>query len=95
MTEQDIKLYLQLNKQSKYIPIFWGIVLLVVVLNMFFSFIPSLEIGISIIVAPLLTVFFIQSCFGESQNAKALSLINKLVNSNPEALKKIKEFKNA
>ena len=95
MTEQDIKLYLQLNKQSKYVPMLWGVVLLVVVLNMLFSFIPSLEIGVSIVVAPLLAVFFIQSLFGESQNAKALALINKLVNSNPEALKKIKEFKSA
>ena len=88
MTEQEIKLYLQLNKQSKYIPILWGIALLLVVLNMLFSFVPKLGIGESIFVAPLLAVFFIQSCFGESQNAKSLALINKLVNSNPEVLKK-------
>ena len=95
MTEKDIKFYLRLNKQSKHIPILWGVVLLLVIVNMFFSFFPQLEIGLSIVLAPLLAVFFIQSCFGESQNAKSLALINKLINSNPEVLKKINEYKSA
>jgi hypothetical protein len=93
MTEKQIKFYLGLQRRDDWLLFTAGAVALAAFANMYFEFLPKVDIGSSMIAGAVASIYWFTHYLGQTASSQCIEIMDELINRDPQLLEQINRVK--